>query len=159
DATPLFVMLAAAYFERTADRGFIDLLWPHILAALEWMTRSGDSDGDGFIEYARHGHTGLVHQGWKDSDDSVFHADGTRAEPPIALCEIQGYAYAAWIGAGRLASIRGDERTATEWRGRAEQLRTHFEEAFWCEELGTYALALDGQKRPCRIRTSNPGHC
>jgi glycogen debranching enzyme len=159
DATPLFVMLAHAYFERTGDVAFIDRLWPHIVSALGWMAEGGDPDHDSFIEYSRRGLTGLVHQGWKDSDDSVFHADATPAEPPIALAEVQGYAYAAWLGAGRLASMRGDDLAAAEWHGRAERLRARFDEAFWCEELGTYALALDGLKRPCRVRTSNPGHC
>jgi glycogen debranching enzyme len=159
DATPLFVMLASAYFERTADRGFIDRLWPHILAALDWMDTYGDGDRDGFIEYARRSGTGLIQQGWKDSYDSVFHADGALAEPPIALCEVQGYAYGAWLGAAALADSRGDAVTATAWRSRAAQLQSRFEEAFWCEEIGTYALALDGHKRQCRVRTSNPGHC
>jgi glycogen debranching enzyme len=159
DATPLFVMLADAYFHRTADRQTVDRLWPHICAALDWMDTYGDPDGDGFIEYARRSHTGLVHQGWKDSFDSVFHADGRLAEPPIALCEIQGYAYAAWSGAARLAAARGDGAAAERWHARAATLRERFEEAFWCDDLGTYALALDAAKRPCRVRTSNPGHC
>jgi glycogen debranching enzyme len=159
DATPLFVMLAAAYYERTADRAFIDRLWPHILAALDWMSAYGDMDGDGFIEYARRSESGLVHQGWKDAHDSIFHADGTLAAAPIAVCEVQGYAYAAWMGAASLAEIRGDEQAAELWRARATALRTRFEQAFWCEDLGTYALALDADKRPCRVRTSNPGHC
>ena len=159
DATPLFVALADAYFDRTADLPFIDRLWPHILAALDWMDSSGDPDGDGFIEYARRSESGLVQQGWKDSYDSVFHADGVLAEPPIALCEVQGYAYAAWSGAARLAAARGDDTSAKRWRERAERLQAQFEQKFWCEELGTYALALDAYKRPCCVRTSNPGHC
>jgi glycogen debranching enzyme len=159
DATPLFVMLAHAYFERTADRAYIDRLWPHIVAALGWMERDGDPDGDGFIEYARRSTSGLVQQGWKDSWDSVFHADGRLAEPPIALCEIQGYAYAAWRDAAALANARGDTARAGEWQQRAAALQSRFEQAFWCEDLGTYALALDAHKRPCRVRTSNPGHC
>jgi glycogen debranching enzyme len=159
DATPLFVMLAVAYFERTADRDLIDRLWPNILAALGWMERFGDPDGDGLIEYARRSRTGLVQQGWKDSHDSVFHADGTLADAPIALCEIQGYAFRAWRGAAMLAKLRGDLHDSREWRMRAVRLRSHFDAAFWCDELGTYALALDGQKQRCRVRTSNAGHC
>jgi glycogen debranching enzyme len=159
DATPLFVMLAAAYFERTADREFIDQLWPHLLAALEWMQRFGDADGDGFIEYARRSQTGLIQQGWKDSHDSVFHADGSLAQAPIALCEIQGYAYQAWHGAATLARARGDLPQSRDWRARAMRLRSRFDEAFWCDDIGTFALALDGSKQPCRVRTSNPGHC
>ena len=159
DATPLFVVLAHAYFERTGDRSFIDRLWPHILAALDWMGGDGDPDQDGFLEYARRSTSGLVQQGWKDSWDSVFHADGTLAEAPIALCEIQGYAYAAWHGAATLAAMRGDTAKAESWHQRARRLQSRFEQAFWCEELGTYALALDARKEPCRVRTSNPGHC
>jgi glycogen debranching enzyme len=159
DATPLFVMLAHAYYERTGDHELIERLWPHVCAALDWMSTYGDPDGDGFIEYARRQESGLAQQGWKDSQDSVFHADGTLAEPPVALCEVQGYAYAAWTGAARLADARGDENSARQWHERAERLRIRFEDAFWCEDLGTYALALDGGKRPCRVRTSNPGHC
>ena len=159
DATPLFVMLAHAYFERTGDRTLIDRLWPNILAALGWMDQHGDRDGDGFIEYARCRDTGLIQQGWKDSWDSIFHADGSLARPPIALSEVQGYAYAAWAGAAELAAARGDESQAQQWRQRAQTLQVRFEEAFWCDELDTYALALDADKRPCRVRASNAGHC
>jgi glycogen debranching enzyme len=159
DATPLFVVLAAAYFERTADRELLDRLWPHVLAALQWLEEYGDRDGDGFIEYARRSPTGLIQQGWKDSYDSVSHADGTLAPAPIALCEIQGYAYQAWRGAARLARLRGNLAESRHWRARAMQLRSRFDQAFWCSELGTFALALDGTKQPCRIRTSNAGHC
>lgn len=115
DATPLFVVLAAAYFERTSDRELIDQLWGPILMALQWMEKSGDRDGDGFIEYARRSSTGLVQQGWKDSYDSVFHDDGTLASGPIALCEIQGYAYQAWRGAARLARLRGEHDLSRDW--------------------------------------------
>jgi len=100
-----------------------------------------------------------VQQGWKDSWDSVFHADGMLARPPIALCEIQGYAYAAWQGAARLASARGEKSLADEWAHRAATLQARFELSFWCDDIGTYALALDADKQPCRVRTSNPGHC
>jgi glycogen debranching enzyme len=159
DATPLFVMLAHAYYERTADREFIDHIWPNIEAALEWMHTSGDPDEDGFIDYVRKTETGLINQGWKDSHDSIFHSDGSTAEGPIALSEVQGYAYGAWKGAACLAALRGDTARADEWAGRAERLRQRFELAYWCEDLDTYALALDGRRRPCRVRTSNPGHC
>jgi glycogen debranching enzyme len=159
DSTPLFVALAAAYFERTADREFIDAIWPHILAALDWMDTSGDPDSDGFIDYERHSQTGLIQQGWKDSYDSVFHADGSLANPPIALCEIQGYAYQAWHGAATLARALGHLKEHRDWRARALRLRSRFDDAFWCDDISTFALALDGTKQPCRVRTSNPGHC
>jgi len=159
DATPLFVMLADAYFQRTGDLPFIDHLWPHILAALDWIDQYGDADGDGFVEYARRSETGLIQQGWKDSWDSIFHADGRLAEPPIALCEVQGYAYAAWVGAARLAEARGEHDRSQRWAERGTNLQRRFERAFWCEDIGTYALALDANKAPCRVRTSNAGHC
>ena len=159
DATPLFIVLAGAYFDRTADRPFLEKLWPHIQRALKWIDEFGDMDGDGFVEYARHSSKGLVQQGWKDSNDSVFHADGKIAEPPIALCEVQGYVYAAKLAAARLTRVLGDVNGCCELEVQAEALRTQFEEQFWCEDLGTYALALDGRKRACRVRTSNAGHC
>jgi glycogen debranching enzyme len=159
DATALFVMLAGAYYERTADRQFMQRLFPHIERALEWIDNFGDSDGDGFVEYARHSTKGLVQQGWKDSDDSIFHADGSLAEAPIALCEVQGYVYAAKLAAAELCLVLGDSGKAGALQAQAEGLRGQFEEQFWCEELSTYALALDGRKRACQVRTSNAGHC
>ncbi len=159
DATPLFVMLAEAYFERTADRAFAEAIWPNVERALQWIDTYGDPDRDGFVEYHRRSADGLVQQGWKDSHDSVFHADGSLPEGPIALCEVQGYAYAAKRGAAGLAALLGRTARAAELERQAEELRDRFERAFWCDDLGTYALALDGQKRPCRVRTSNPGHC
>jgi glycogen debranching enzyme len=159
DSTPLFVMLAGAYYERTADLAFIQSIWPNIEAALNWIDRFGDSDGDGFIEYSRRSPKGLSVQGWKDSHDSVFHADGTLAEGPVALCEVQGYVFAARRAAAQLAAVLGQTDQAKTLLRQAENLRRRFEEAFWCEELSTYALALDGSKQPCRVRTSNAGHC
>ncbi|MBW8270405.1 amylo-alpha-1,6-glucosidase [Caldovatus aquaticus] len=158
DSTPLFVMLAAAYWDRTGDLALIRALWPNIEAALGWMERHGDRDGDGFLEYHRLSSKGLVNQGWKDSHDAIFHADGSTPEGPIALVEVQAYAYAAWSGAARLAAALGRKAQARSFAERAATLRRRFEEAFWCEDLGTYALALDGAKRPCRVRSSNAGH-
>jgi glycogen debranching enzyme len=159
DSTPLFVVLAGEYFARTGDRAFAATLWPHVERALAWIDRYGDRDGDGFVEYARRSANGLVQQGWKDSQDSVFHADGTLADAPIALCEVQAYTYAAKKAAAAMADALGDPSRATILREQAEALRVAFEAQFWCEEESTYALALDGRKRPCRIRTSNAGHC
>ncbi|MEO5657952.1 MAG: amylo-alpha-1,6-glucosidase [Nitrospiria bacterium] len=159
DSTPLFILVAGAYHQRTADRAFIQSLWPHVERALEWIDRYGDADGDGFVEYSRRSAHGLLQQGWKDSHDSVFHADGTLAEGPIALCEVQGYVYAAKRRAAEMAEALGDARRGAELVHQAEHLRERFEEAFWCEDLSTYALALDGRKQPCRVRTSNAGHC
>jgi glycogen debranching enzyme len=158
DATPLFVVLAGAYFDRTGDRSFLKRVWPHVERALKWIDEYGDVDGDGFVEYARHSGKGLVQQGWKDSNDSVFHANGKIAEPPIALCEVQGYVYAAKLAAAKMTRVLGNVDQCCELEIQAESLRTDFEEKFWCNELGTYALALDGRKNPCRVRTSNAGH-
>ncbi len=157
DATPLFVALAGAYYERTADLAFVRTIWPHVERALEWIDRYGDADGDGFVEYSRRSSSGLVQQGWKDSQDSVFHADGTLAEPPIALCEVQGYVFEAKRQAAVLAAALGDPAQADRLRRDAEKLRQAFEEQFWCEDLSCYAIALDGRKQPCRVRTSNSG--
>lgn len=159
DVTPLFIMLAGAYYERTGDQAFVQSLWPHIERALHWIEEYGDVDDDGFVEYERHSDDGLIHQGWKDSNDSIFHEDGSPADGPIALCEVQGYVYAAKMGAARLADVLGQSERAGILRRQADQLASQFEEAFWSEDLSTYALALDGDKRPCRIRTSNAGHC
>src|ERR1700720_2805723 len=152
-------MLAGAYYERTADANFIRELWPHIERALRWIDEFGDADRDCFVEYKRRSDKGLVQQGWKDSNDSIFHADGTLAEAPIALCEVQGYVYAAKLAAARLSCTLGDQERCTALEVQAEALRTRFEEAFWCDDLSTYSLALDGNKKPCRVRASNAGHC
>jgi len=159
DATPLFVMLAGAYFDRTDDRALIEELWPNIEAALVWMERWGDCDGDGFVEYWRQTPRGLAQQGWKDSWDSVFHKDGKLAQGPIAICEVQGYVYAARRAAARLARALGSTERASQLVALADHIRERFEESFWDEELRTYAIALDGEKKPCRVITSNPGHC
>jgi glycogen debranching enzyme len=159
DATPLFVLLAGAYLERTNDLAFIESLWPNIERALQWIDTCGDRDGDGLIEYERFSPRGLVQQGWKDSFDSIFHEDGRLARAPIALCEVQGYVYAARSEAAKIAARLGRDEHAEHLFHQADSLRDFFEDAFWCEDLGTYALALDGEKHPCRVRTSNPGHC
>jgi glycogen debranching enzyme len=158
DSTPLFVMLAGAYLERTGDLAGVGALWPNIEAALAWIDKYGDRDGDGFVEYGRRTEEGLVNQGWKDSHDSIFHADGSLAHGPIALVEVQGYAYAAKCAAAAIADGLGHAERAATLEREAEALRQRFDAAFWDEALGTYVLALDGDKRPCRVRTSNAGH-
>jgi glycogen debranching enzyme len=158
DSTPLFVALAGAYFERTGDKATVERLWPHIEAALKWMDVHGDRDGDGFIEYGRQTADGLINQGWKDSHDSVFHADGSLAKGPIAIVEVQAYAYAAWRAAERIATHTGRGAQAATFGQRAEALRKKFDEAYFDDELGSYVLALDGDKKPCRVLASNAGH-
>ncbi len=158
DATPLFVMLAGMYFDRTGDFETILSIWPNIKAALEWIDLFGDADGDGFVEYEGRPAAGLINQGWKDSHDSIFHADGRLAEGPIALCEVQAYVFSAKMHGANLACQMGEPELGAKLRSQAQALRTQFEDAFWCEDLGTYALALDGRKAQCRVKTSNAGH-
>jgi len=150
--------LAGAYYERTGDLDFIRGIWPNIRQALHWIDHFGDRDGDGFVEYARYTDAGLAQQGWKDSYDSVFHADGRLADAPIALCEVQGYVYQAKLRAAQLATLLGEKRLAWELEDSALQLKERFNRLFWCEEIGTYALALDGHKQQCRVPSSNAGH-
>ncbi len=159
DATPLFVMLAGAYLRATGDLAFAAEIWPNVRRALAWMEHFGDADGDGFLEYGRRSSRGLPHQGWRDAHDAVFHADGSLAAGPIALAELQGYAYAARLSAAGLARSLDEAAYAEELEAAAETLRLSFDSTFWCEELGSYAMALDGEERPCRVRASNAGHC
>jgi glycogen debranching enzyme len=158
DATPLFVVLAGRYFARTRDEETIKRIWPNILAAIAWCDTYGDRDGDGFVEYFRETPNGLANQGWKDSFDSIFHRDGTLAEGPIALVEVQAYVYEARLQSAALAEHLGHETLATAWRLKAAALMETFNSAFWSEELGCYAIALDGDKRPCLVHSSNSGH-
>ena len=157
DTTPLFVMLAAAYARRTGDLAFIDGIWKELVASIAWIEDNVARHG-GLLSYARGEATGLANQGWKDSHDSVFHADGSSPRGPIALIEVQGYAYAALHGMALLARRRGDTEAATHWDGAARRIARKVEDEFWMEELQFYALALDGDGRACRVRSSNAGH-
>ncbi|MGP0094721.1 MAG: glycogen debranching N-terminal domain-containing protein [Xanthobacteraceae bacterium] len=157
DATPLFVMLAGLYAERTGDLELVRELWPNIEAALGWIDGPGDPDRDGFVEYFRATEQGLANQGWKDSQDAIFHADGRLAEGPIALAEVQAYVFAAKQGAARCARLLGLEERGRVLDAQADALANRFDKAFWCPQIGTYALALDGKKNPCAVRTSNAG--
>ena len=158
DATPLFVVLAGAYLERTGDRALLSRLWPHLERALHWVDRYGDADGDGFVEYSGRSERGLINQGWKDSGDAIFHEDGSAVEGPIALCEVQGYVWAAKRAAATIAEALQLKGRARRLQADAEKLRARFDEVFWDDALGTYVLALDGDKSPCRVRASNAGH-
>ena len=158
DTTPLFVVLAGAYARRTGDLALIDRLWNALEAAMRWIEGPGDSNGDGFVDYARANETGLVNQGWKDSLDSVFHADGSMAEPPIALVEVQGYVYAALQAMAWLVERRGEQECAKQLRERARKLRAAVEKRFWMPDAKFYAIALDGSGNACRVRASNAGH-
>ncbi len=159
DATPLFVFLAGRHLERTGDLALAGRLWPAVERALAWIERDGDRDGDGFVEYQRRAETGLVNQGWKDSNDSVFDASGEDVPHPIALCEVQAYVYGAYRGGARLATALGERGRAADLEARAAALRRRFREAFWSERLELFALALDGRKRRCEVASSNAGQC
>ena len=158
DTTPLFVALAGAYAERTGDMALIDQLWPNLEKALQWVEQYGDSDGDGLIDYARGADSGLANQGWKDSQDSIFHADGRFPRGPIALVEVQGYAFGAYQAMAKLAALRGDKVRAERWGATAEKLREQVEQRFWMEDQGFYGIAIDGAGDLCRVKSSNPGH-
>jgi glycogen debranching enzyme len=157
DATPLFLLLLGEYFRRTGDLDTVRSLWPNAEAALGWIDNYGDRDGDGFVEYYRQTKEGLANQGWKDSFDAIFHRDGSLAEGPIALCEVQAYVYGAKRHAAVLAEALGHSQRAAALALQAETLRQRFESQFWCEDLSTYALALDGAKQPCQVISSNAG--
>lgn len=159
DATPLFICLAGAYLERSNDLKTIEQIWPNIELALTWMDEYGDLDGDGFLEYKTKSEKGLVNQGWKDSHDSIFYEDGGMAQDPIALCEVQGYAYDAKVKASRIARALGHEQTSSRLLGEADELKKRFNEVFWSEARQTYVIALDGKKAPCSVISSNAGHC
>ena len=154
---PYSCCCSASISRRSGDLATVRSLWPNAEAALAWIDRYGDRDGDGFVEYHRQTQEGLANQGWKDSCDAIFHQDGRLAEGPIALCEVQGYVYGAKRHAAVLAEALGHPQRAAALAAQAESLRQKFEAQFWCEELATYALALDGAKRPCRVISSNAG--
>lgn len=159
DATPLFVMLVGELCRWGGNDADVDALLPHVDRALDWITRFGDRDGDGFVEYARLTKNGLQNQGWKDSRDGVTFADGTLAAPPIALCEVQGYVYGAYMARALLAERHGEDRIADRWSSRAAELKESFNRRFWLPDRGHLALALDGDKRPVDSCASNMGHC
>jgi glycogen debranching enzyme len=158
DTTPLYVYLASSYADRTGDMEFVDKLWPSLCAAAGWMEEVGARNGLGFVTYKRAAESGLFNQGWKDSSDAIFHADGRIPAGPIALVEVQGYVFAAYQGLAALARRRGEEELGERWTAMAQKLRDAVEEHFWMEERGYYALALDGEGNQCTPRASNAGH-
>ena len=158
DTTPLFVALAGAYAERTGDFRQIEAWRPALERAAAWTTNQADSHPLGLLAYARGADSGLSNQGWKDSGDSIFHADGRFPDGPIALVEVQGYAFAAYRTMAMLAGRAGDTVVAERWRERASALQAAVETHFWMEDQGFYGIALDGRGELCRVRASNPGH-
>jgi glycogen debranching enzyme len=159
DATPLWLILLGATYDWTGDRALVDRLWPNAMAALEWIDRWGDRDGDGFVEYSRRSKNGLLNQGWKDSHDAIRDRSGRQAEPPIALAEVQGYVFDAKTRLASLARMRGDTTLGDRLESEAATLRDRFDEAFWVEDQGYYAMALDANKRQADALGSNAGHC
>jgi glycogen debranching enzyme len=157
DATPMWLVLLAETHAWTGDDALVERLWPNVLAALEWIDRHGDRDGDGFVEYQRRSNEGLINQGWKDSSDAVRTRDGRLAQAPIALVEVQGYVWDAKHRIAALATRRGDTALAERLIAEADALRARFEDAFWMEDVGTYAMALDADKQQANAVTSNPG--
>ncbi|MFN2589169.1 MAG: amylo-alpha-1,6-glucosidase, partial [Actinomycetota bacterium] len=159
DSTPWFVLLYAQYFRWTGDVRFAEDLLPNVHAALRWIDAYGDADGDGLVEYRSRSRKGLANQGWKDSHDSVMHADGRLAEAPIALAEVQGYVYLAKDRVADVFEALGDPETASRLRTEAAELKRRFNESFWMEDEQYFAMALDGDKEQVRTVASNPGHC
>jgi glycogen debranching enzyme len=157
DTTCLFIALAGAYAKRTGDVETIRNLWPNLIAAAGWMSDYGDSNGDGLIDYARAAETGLSNQGWKDSEDSIFDSDGRFPKGPVALLEVQGYAFAAWTALAEMGAQMGDER-ASQWQARAAAVRSLVEDRFWMEDQQFYAVALDGDGKQMQAVGSNAGH-
>lgn len=159
DATPLFIILTGMYYDRTGDLNLVKRIWPNIMVAVSWIDNYGDIDGDGFVEYIHKAKNGLTNQGWKDSFDSIMHENNQLADPPIALCEVQSYVYGAKLHAGKLALILGEQDTSSRLYDEATALKKSFNERFWDADLSSFVLALDGQKKPCRVKSSNAGHC
>ena len=159
DSTPLFLWMFGRYVETTGNLEFAEQLWPNVERGLEWIERWGDRDGDGYVEYLRETPRGLANQGWKDSFDAISHHDGQLARPPIALAEVQGYVYAAYVSVANVAARLGHGDLESRLRERADSLRRAFSRDFWLEDEGIVALALDGDKRPCRVMSSNASHC
>jgi glycogen debranching enzyme len=159
DATPLWLSVLHGAYRWTGDLDGVRELWPNVLAALRWIDEYGDADGDGYVEYRQKSPRGLLNQGWKDSGDAIVHPDGSLADQPIALVEVQGYVYQAKRNVARLARDLGEEELADRLAREAAELKERFNRDFWLEDQGFFALALDGSKRPVRTITSNPGHC
>jgi glycogen debranching enzyme len=159
DATPLYLITLHAAWRATGDSGLLQQLLPVAEACLTWIDEYGDRDGDGFQEYQTRSPVGYENMGWKDSGDAIMHADGSPVKGPKALCELQGYVYHAWLGMAEIFEALGKPDRARDLRAKAAALFARFNQAFWDEELGFYALALDGDKNKVLTVASNAGHC
>lgn len=158
DTTILWIITLVEAYEWNGDRALLTECRPALERALAWIDQYGDADQDGFVEFQTHSSKGLRNQGWKDSGDSMVYPDGTLVEPPIALCEVQGYVYNAWKRAADIYDLWSEPETAKQLRSKADELYHRFNERFWMEEEGFYCLGLDSYKQPIRSITSNPGH-
>ncbi|MBV9912056.1 MAG: hypothetical protein JOZ93_05740, partial [Sinobacteraceae bacterium] len=158
DTTPLFVLLAGEYERCTGDRELIAEIWPALLRAIGWIEHRLKRSPTGFLDYARGADSGLSNQAWKDSQDSIFYADGRFPTGPVAVVEVQGYAVAAFEAMAQLAALREDAEASSAWRAQAHALAAAIERHFWLPELEFYAIALDGDGRPCAVPASNAGH-
>lgn len=157
DATALFLNLAADYYAWTRDTSFVQQLLPNVDRAFDWIENYGDRDGDGFVEYFQEASKGIANQGWKDSGDSVVHKDGSLAQAPIALCEVQGYTYRAYHRWAQVYEAFGDVEKAHAFEAKAKRLRDDFIKSFWIDEESSVALALDGNKNKVASHSSNMG--
>ncbi len=159
DVTPLFIILALKYYKRTADIETISGIWENLKLALNWIDEYGDEDDDGFVEYKYKNEKGLYNQGWKDSPDAIFHSNGKIAESPIALCEVQSYVYEAKLSGAFLAGKFEEKELSRSLLLSAAELKKNFNKKFWDSKLNNFVIALDADKKPCRINSSNGGHC
>ncbi len=158
DATILWIITLAEAYRWNADSNMLDLARAPLECALAWIDKYGDFDGDGFVEYLSRSQAGVRNQGWKDSGDSIIYPNGSLVEPPIALCEVQGYVYDAWHRAADIYEVWGESEQAQKLRSKANELYQRFNEQFWIEDEGFYCLGLDGNKQQIQSITSNPGH-
>lgn len=159
DATPLYLIVLHETWKWTGDLSLLHKYRDIALRCLDWIDRYGDLDCDGFQEYQSKSAQGTQNQGWKDSGDAIVYPDGSLVKGPIALCELQGYVFDAWLRMAEVFEALGEPDRAVELRRKASELQYRFEQAFWCEDLEYYAFALDDDKQPVRSIASNPGHC
>ncbi len=157
DATQLWLYVLGQYIDWTGDLDFAQRLWPSVKQALTWID-SSQTDA-GYLAYRRESDKGLENQGWKDSGDSVMYSDGQLAKPPIALCEVQAYTYAAWVAIARVADLLGYKTQSVELKEKAAELKERFQRDFWMPAENYLALALDADGRQANVISSNPGHC
>lgn len=159
DATPLFLITLHETWKWLGDDSLLRDYRDTALRCLEWIDRDGDLDGDGFQEYEMRSSDGIENQGWKDSGDAIVYPDGSQVKAPIALCELQGYVFDAWMRMAEIFDALGENDIAADLCQKAATLQTQFEQKFWCEDIGFYAFALDSEKQPVKTIASNPGHC